>query len=175
MILLRFKGIVIVIICIIIAALVISINPLKINNWERGNKDTILGMVLGLDLIGGTHLVYEIKSKTGENPSVDDAEGVKKIIEKRVNEFGVSEANVQLIGTPPDKILIQIPSQSQDKITFSFSNKDPDISLITDKIKKMGIEDFQIEKVENEFVLTFDTSLDQKKIEEIKDFLMNSL
>ena len=36
MILLRFKGIVIVIICVIIAALVISINPLKINNWERG-------------------------------------------------------------------------------------------------------------------------------------------
>ena len=175
MILLRFKGIVIVLICIITAALVISINPLKINNWERGNKDTILGMVLGLDLIGGTHLVYEIKSKTGENPSVDDAEGVKKIIEKRVNEFGVSEANVQLIGTPPDKILIQIPSQSQDKITFSFSNKDPDLSLITDKINKMGIEDFQIEKVENEFVLTFETSLDQKKIEEIKDFLMNSL
>ena len=175
MILLRFKGIVIVIICVIIAALVISINPLKINNWERGNKDTIFGMVLGLDLIGGTHLVYEIKSKAGESPSVEDAEGVKKIIERRVNEFGVSEANVQLIGSPPDKILIQIPSQSQDKITFSFSNKDPEISLITDKINKMGIEDFQIEKVENEFVLTFDTSLDQQKIDEIKDFLMNSL
>ena len=175
MILFRFKGIVIVIICVIIAALVISINPLKINNWERGNKDTIFGMVLGLDLIGGTHLVYEIKSKAGENPSVEDAEGVRKIIERRVNEFGVSEANVQLIGSPPDKILIQIPSQSQDKITFSFSNKDPEISLITDKINKMGIEDFQIEKVENEFVLTFDTSLDQQKIDEIKDFLMNSL
>ena len=175
MILLRFKGIVIVIICVIIAALVITINPLKINNWERGNKDTIFGMVLGLDLIGGTHLVYEIKSKTGENPSIEDAEGVRKIIERRVNEFGVSEANVQLIGSPPDKILIQIPSQSQDKITFSFSNKDPEISLITDKIKKMGIEDFQIEKVENEFVLTFDTSLDQQKIDEIKNFLMNSL
>lgn len=175
MILLRFKGIVIVIICVIIAALVITINPLKINNWERGNKDTIFGMVLGLDLIGGTHLVYEIKSKTGENPSIEDAEGVRKIIERRVNEFGVSEANVQLIGSPPDKILIQIPSQSQDKISFSFSNKDPEISLITDKIKKMGIEDFQIEKVENEFVLTFDTSLDQQKIDEIKNFLMNSL
>lgn len=175
MILLRFKGIVIVIICVIIAALVITINPLKINNWERGNKDTIFGMVLGLDLIGGTHLVYEIKSKTGENPSIEDAEGVRKIIERRVNEFGVSEANVQLIGSPPDKILIQIPSQSQDKISFSFSNKDPEISLITDKIKKMGIEDFQIEKVENEFVLTFDTFLDQQKIDEIKNFLMNSL
>ena len=175
MILLRFKGIVIVIICVIIAALVISINPLKINNWERGNKDTIFGMVLGLDLIGGTHLVYEIKSKSGESPSVEDAEGLKKIIERRVNEFGVSEANVQLIGSPPDKILIQIPSQSQDKISFSFSNKDPEISLITDKINKMGIEDFQIEKGENEFVLTFDTSLDQQKIDEIKDFLMNSL
>ncbi|MEC7871134.1 MAG: protein translocase subunit SecD, partial [Chloroflexota bacterium] len=89
--------------------------------------------------------------------------------------FGVSEANVQLIGSPPDKILIQIPSQNQDKISFSFSNKDPEISLITDKINNMRIDDFQIEKVENEFVLTFDTSLDQQKIDEIKDFLMNSL
>ncbi|MEC7837860.1 MAG: protein translocase subunit SecD [Chloroflexota bacterium] len=161
-------------ICLVISLLVIFINPIKINNWERGNNDNLLGMVLGLDLKGGTHLVYSITSTAGEEPTVEDAEGVRKIIDKRVNEFGVSEANVQLLGTPPNKILVQIPSQSGDQIAFSFSKNDPTLDDIKEKISSAGLSDFLIEKIENEYIVTYDQPLDQNSAEQIKANLANS-
>jgi len=131
-------------------------------------------MVLGLDLKGGTHLVYSITSTAGEEPTVEDAEGVRKIIDKRVNEFGVSEANVQLLGTPPNKILVQIPSQSGDQIAFSFSKNDPTLDDIKEKISSAGLSDFLIEKIENEYIVTYDQPLDQNSAEQIKANLANS-
>jgi preprotein translocase subunit SecD len=153
---------------------VLFINPIKINNWERGNNDNLLGMVLGLDLKGGTHLVYSITSTAGEEPTIEDAEGVRKIIDKRVNEFGVSEANVQLLGTPPNKILVQIPSQSGDQITFSFSKDDPSLEEIKDKISSAGLKDFQIEEIEGEYIVSYEQALDQNSSEMIKNNLANS-
>ena len=107
---LRFRGIIKVLVCLILSILAISINPIKISDWERGNNDNFLGMVLGLDLRGGTHLVYSIISSSGEEPTIEDAEGVRKIIDRRVNEFGVSEANVQLLGTPVSYTHLTLPT-----------------------------------------------------------------
>jgi len=173
--LLRFRGIIIVFVCLILSILAISINPIKISDWERGNNDNFLGMVLGLDLRGGTHLVYSIISSSGEEPTIEDAEGVRKIIDRRVNEFGVSEANVQLLGTPPNKILIQIPSQEGDKIVFSFSETNPDTESIEKKLNDIGIESYEINVVEDEFILTSDVSLTQGNIDSLKTFLSDEI
>tara|TARA_B100001029_G_scaffold2860_1_gene2028 strand:- start:785 stop:2641 length:1857 start_codon:yes stop_codon:yes gene_type:complete len=172
---LRFRGIIIVVVCLILSILAISINPIKISDWERGNNDNFLGMVLGLDLRGGTHLVYSIISSSGEEPTIEDAEGVRKIIDRRVNEFGVSEANVQLLGTPPNKILIQIPSQEGDKIVFSFSETNPDIESIEKKLNDMGIESYEINIIEDEFILTSDVSFTQGNIDSLKTFLSDEI
>ena len=172
---LRFRGIIIVFVCLILSILAISINPIKISDWERGNNDNFLGMVLGLDLRGGTHLVYSIISSSGEEPTIEDAEGVRKIIDRRVNEFGVSEANVQLLGTPPNKILILIPSQEGDKIVFSFSETNPDIESIEKKLNDMGIESYEINIIEDEFILTSDVSFTQGNIDSLKTFLSDEI
>ncbi len=51
---------------------------------------------LGLDLQGGTHLVYEASmSEIPNGEEVDALNGVKDVIERRVNAFGVSEPIVQ--------------------------------------------------------------------------------
>jgi len=51
---------------------------------------------LGLDLRGGTHLVYIADMKDIPNDDRDDAlEGVRDVIERRVNAFGVAEPLVQ--------------------------------------------------------------------------------
>jgi len=51
---------------------------------------------LGLDLQGGTHLVYEADTKDIPDSERPDAlEGVRDVIERRVNAFGVSEPIVQ--------------------------------------------------------------------------------
>ncbi len=170
----RFRGIIILSICLVISLLAIFINPIKLGSWERGNNDNFLGMVLGLDLRGGTHLVYSITSNTGEEPTVDDAEGVRQIIDKRVNEFGVSEANVQLLGTPPNKILVQIPSQSGAQIAFSYSSDDPDLEQIKTQISEAGLKEFQIQKIEDQYIIEYDNLVDQNTIESIRNNLANT-
>ncbi|MDD4995519.1 MAG: protein translocase subunit SecD [Patescibacteria group bacterium] len=51
---------------------------------------------LGLDLVGGTHLVYIADMAKIEEDSRDDAlQGVRDVIERRVNAFGVAEPVVQ--------------------------------------------------------------------------------
>lgn len=50
---------------------------------------------LGLDLVGGSHLVYEIDMKdVAPNERDSVAGGLKDVIEKRVNLFGVSEPQI---------------------------------------------------------------------------------
>lgn len=51
---------------------------------------------LGLDLQGGTHLVYEADtSKIEDDERSDSLEGVRDVIERRVNTLGVAEPIVQ--------------------------------------------------------------------------------
>ena len=55
---------------------------------------------LGLDLQGGTHLVYEADmSQIPEEDRLTALEGVRDVIERRVNAFGVSEPVVQTTST----------------------------------------------------------------------------
>ena len=51
---------------------------------------------LGLDLLGGTHLVYEADvSNIPQSERGDSMDGVRDVIERRVNAFGVSEPIIQ--------------------------------------------------------------------------------
>ncbi len=53
---------------------------------------------LGLDLKGGTHLVYQADfSKTAQSERTAAIEGVRDVIERRVNTFGVAEPLVQTV------------------------------------------------------------------------------
>ncbi|MFH0779798.1 MAG: protein translocase subunit SecD [Parcubacteria group bacterium] len=53
--------------------------------------------VLGLDLQGGTELVYEADtSKVDMSGRTDAVSGVRDVIERRINAFGVSEPSIQI-------------------------------------------------------------------------------
>lgn len=101
-----------------------AISEINVLGFSRGG-DSVLGLTLGLDLEGGTHLVYRVLPEDGRQPTHDDMEGVRTIIDRRVNEFGVSEASVQLLGggsgSVPDRVLVQIPGQTGASITLSFA------------------------------------------------------
>jgi preprotein translocase subunit SecD len=65
----------------------------------------------GLDLIGGSQLTIQVKpTQEVKEITKEDLDAVKKIIENRINEFGVSETTVQTVGE--DKILVQLPGES---------------------------------------------------------------
>lgn len=65
----------------------------------------------GLDIQGGTRLVYEADvSKIPEADKADAVEGVRDVIERRVNAFGVSEPLVQTNKSGASyRVLVELP------------------------------------------------------------------
>ena len=55
----------------------------------------------GLDLQGGTHIVLEAEDSATGQADNDAVERAKQILERRINEMGLSEPLVQREGAPP--------------------------------------------------------------------------
>ncbi|MDD5528333.1 MAG: peptidylprolyl isomerase [Patescibacteria group bacterium] len=69
----------------------------KTNDFVQLPKTKFIPFRLGLDLQGGTQLIY--KADTSQVPAGDEAsaaQGVRDVIERRVNAYGVSEPLVQV-------------------------------------------------------------------------------
>ena len=66
---------------------------------------------LGLDLQGGAHLVYEADtSNLGEGEKGDAVEGVRDVIERRVNGMGVGEPQVQTSKVEDSyRLIVELP------------------------------------------------------------------
>jgi preprotein translocase subunit SecD len=90
-------------ILILVAFSLWSVIPLDSSRFGRE------GLSLGLDLKGGSHLVYraDLTQKDPSQTDEDAMEGVLKKIERRVNAYGVTEPVIQKLGN--DQILVQLP------------------------------------------------------------------
>ncbi len=89
------KLIILIVLILAIAVAAVLAGPWLINNQK-----------LGLDLQGGIHIVYQA---TDENGGEADSDAVTKaiaILDKRVNEFGVSEPIIQQEGD--DRIIVEL-------------------------------------------------------------------
>ena len=95
---------------ILIAVFVVFNQKFSLGGIEIGS-DAVLGLKLGLDLQGGSHLVYQsdLKNEIGESipPTKTQMQALIKTIERRVNSSGLGEPIIQLLGD--DRILIQLP------------------------------------------------------------------
>jgi len=89
--------------------------------WDKGadfvNKHLGLGIPhfhktpfrLGLDLQGGTHLIYEADLSNIKEKQ-DSMEGIRDVIERRVNLFGVTEPLVQINKVKESyRLIIELP------------------------------------------------------------------
>ena len=108
------RTLVIILILVVLAAAALSIKTVKIGGFERGSEDTILGLTLGLDLQGGSHLVYQSDLRDlleqPVEPTADQMEGLRQVIERRINSSGLGEPILQVLGS--DRLLVQIPGVS---------------------------------------------------------------
>ena len=68
---------------------------------------------LGLDLKGGSQLTLQLIKNEG-NVTKDELESVKAVLDKRVNNLGVSESNLQTLGT--NQIIVELPGE-QDPLS----------------------------------------------------------
>ena len=93
----------------------------------------------GLDLQGGTHIVLEAEDTEHGTADNDAVERAKQILERRINEMGLSEPIVQREGAK--RIIIELPGV-----------KDPDEAM--KRIGKTAVLEFKNEK--GETVMTGD-------------------
>ena len=96
---------------ITICAGIIGFQNISIGAFNRGG-DTPLGLSLGLDLQGGSHLVYEanlVDPTTGEKQEIskDQMQSLSHTIERRINSSGLGEPIIQILGE--DRLLVQLP------------------------------------------------------------------
>ncbi len=62
---------------------------------------------LGLDLLGGAHLVYKADLSQIDDRDVETVmNGVRDVIERRVNVFGVAEPLIQIVGE--DRLIVEL-------------------------------------------------------------------
>jgi protein-export membrane protein SecD len=93
----------------VICGTVLGVEKINLNNFERGSEN-ILGLSLGLDLQGGSHLIYQAlnpETNLPEEITSDQMEALSKTIERRINSSGLGEPIIQIIGE--DRLLVQLP------------------------------------------------------------------
>ncbi|HYE60243.1 MAG TPA: protein translocase subunit SecD [Candidatus Kapabacteria bacterium] len=109
------------------------------NAFNRGvdavNRATHLGVPrvpekpfsLGLDLQGGAHLVYQADVKNiAPSERATSVEGVRDVIERRVNGLGVGEPNVQTSKEGEDyRILVELPGVTDVKTAIAMIGETP--------------------------------------------------
>ena len=91
---------------LVLAALIASILYL----WKPWNTSGEPSLNLGLDLQGGLRVV--LQSDTPD-PAPEDLQAARRVIENRVNEFGVAEALIQTSGT--DRIIVELPGLTSEE------------------------------------------------------------
>ena len=96
---------------IAICAAIVGFQNINIRDFNRGG-DTPLGLSLGLDLQGGSHLVYETNltdPTSGEKQEVsrEQMQSLSHTIERRINSSGLGEPIIQILGE--DRLLVQLP------------------------------------------------------------------
>ncbi len=76
---------------------------LPVDSERLGRK----GLHLGLDLVGGVHLVYEADATENATELDKNMKRVITTIQKRIDKYGVAEPVIQQLGD--DRVLIQLP------------------------------------------------------------------
>ena len=104
-----YRSLTMVLIVTVVAVLALGFQTFSVGGFERGD-DTLLGLRLGLDLQGGTHLVYQaVDGETGLPiiPEPSQMQALERSINDRVNASGIGEPNIQILGE--DRLLVQLP------------------------------------------------------------------
>lgn len=94
----------------------------KIGKFSVNKK---FDLKLGLDLAGGSQLVFDADmSKIASDKQVTALDGVKNVIENRVNLFGISEPTVQTsVFEGKSRIIVELPGVSDTQQAVSLIGK----------------------------------------------------
>jgi preprotein translocase subunit SecD len=92
------------------------------------------GVHLGLDLAGGTELIYRADTSGIVSDKQGALSSLRDVIDRRVNAFGVAEPLVQLekassvAGNGEDRLLVELPGVTDVKAAVDAIGKTPVLS-----------------------------------------------
>lgn len=137
------KKLVLIVVLVIIAAYISLPHTFNLfgKNITRPNLNLKIGkfslsrnfdLHLGLDLAGGSRLVFEADmSKVSNDKKATALEGVKNIIETRVNLFGISEPTVQTSKYEnKDRIIVELPGINDTNQAIALIGKTAQLQFI---------------------------------------------
>ncbi|MES2088279.1 MAG: protein translocase subunit SecD [Patescibacteria group bacterium] len=117
---------------------------------------------LGLDLNGGTHLVYQANTSKLTGADVGGAmTALRDVIERRVNIFGVSEPIVQIekggvVGGGDDRLIVELPGVTNVEDAIKTIGQVPTLEFKTERLA--GAEKDAILKAFDDYQKTKDSS-----------------
>lgn len=125
---------------------------------------------LGLDLQGGTHLVYQADlSKVSSSDKTSAMEGVRDVIERRVNSYGIAEPNVQV--SRADRLIVELAGVKDVDQAIKMIGETPFLQFkeeMTDQEKAQVDEQFKDSQIPDQYksLLYYkETGLDGKQLQ----------
>jgi preprotein translocase subunit SecD len=115
---------------------------IRLGTFERS-----LDIKLGLDLQGGAHLVYRANLEgIGEDDVLDAMEGVRDVIERRVNAFGVSEPIVQTSKVKNEhRVIVELAGVHDPKMAIRLIGETPQLDFRREVGTEEALEQFNID------------------------------
>jgi len=121
-------------------------------SYNRTDETSRFPYKLGLDLSGGTHLVYE--ADTSELPEAEIAgamASLSEVVERRVNIFGVSEPLVQIeeggtVGNKEHRLIVELPGVTDIQEAVNLIGKTPTLEF---RLVKSGVDTMSEEQKKN--------------------------
>lgn len=129
----------------------------------EANKDSSYLFKLGLDLKGGSHLVYKADMSDVPEGEEDDAMiSLRNVIERRVNMFGVSEPVVQteqsgVFGAGSERrLIVELPGVTDISKAIEMIGKTPTLEfrLVNPEVRNLEESDLQNKPLEEVFYST---------------------
>ncbi len=105
--------------------------------WTTTGTGGRFDFKLGLDLSGGTHLVYDADtSKIAPTDVNDSLVALQQVIERRVNAFGVGEPIVQTeqggaLGGGGHRLIVELPGVTDTQAAIDRIGKTPVLEFFT--------------------------------------------
>ncbi len=125
------------------SAVLVLITAMAVGTFVYFTNHGRFAFKLGLDLSGGTHLVYRADTaKVPANQVVDAMSALQQVIERRVNAFGVGEPVVQTqqggaLGGGEYRLIVELPGVTDVNQAIAMIGSTPTLEF---KLVKQGFE-----------------------------------
>lgn len=97
----------VLILIVVVAALQMAFQPVRVRGWRPQWQGAALRMNLGLDLRGGSLLVLEGRDSPTTKATPEAVDAAMRVIERRIDQLGVVEPTIQRQGAA--RIIVELP------------------------------------------------------------------